>query len=226
MHLPLLQDDSKIHTVQKLLPFNMWHCPCYQSPLSFTGFIPISDVQSILYFILYKADQYPTSRNIQRPPLPGLVIEDVIIGLFFLPRKMFISQAVLQRDTIHCSCPIQGNLHSLSPQALSAAHAGNKCQNKSTSQAPSRNFQERKYCCGLKAVFFFLMLTFKKLQQSRAVAAAVLVSGWQSQGSDGARNRQRGASRGMDFWNRTVLMDLGSTVSFFPPPGDTSPWEV
>lgn len=73
---------------------------------------------------------------------------------------------------------------------------------KSTPQAPSRNFQERKYCCGLKAVFFFLMLTFKMLQQSRAVAAAVLVSGWQSQGSDGARSRQRGASRGMDFWNR------------------------
>lgn len=70
------------------------------------------------------------------------------------------------------------------------------------------------------------MLTFKILQQSRAVAAAVLVSGWQSQGSDGARSRQRRASRGMDFWNRTVLTDLGSTVSFFPSPGDTSPWEV
>lgn len=60
---------------------------------------------------------------------PCLVIDGAIIGLFFLPRKMFISQAVLQRDTIHCSCPIHGNLHSPSSQALSAAHAGNKCQN-------------------------------------------------------------------------------------------------
>lgn len=120
MYLPLVQHNSKIHTAQKLLPFNTWHCPCYQSPLSFIGFMSISDVQSILDFILYKADQYPTSRKIQRPPLPGLVIYDVIIGGFFLPRKMFVS---------HCSCPIQGNLHSLSPQALSAAHAGNKCQN-------------------------------------------------------------------------------------------------
>lgn len=129
MYLPLLQHNSKTHTVQRLLPFYTRLCPCYQSPLSFIGFIPISDVQSILYFIWYKADQYPTSRKIQRPPLPGLVIDGVIIGLFFLPRKMFISQAVLQRDTIHCSCPIQGNLHSPSSQALSAAHAGNKCQN-------------------------------------------------------------------------------------------------
>lgn len=103
--------------------------PLLQSPLFFIGFIPISDVHSILYFILYKADQYPTSRKIQRPPLPGLVIYDVIIGLVFLPRKMFVSQAVLQRDTSHCSYPIQGNLCSLSPQALPAAHAGNKCQN-------------------------------------------------------------------------------------------------
>lgn len=129
MYLPLLLHNSKIHTVQRLLPFYRRHCPCYQSLLSFLSFIPISDVQSILYFILYTADQYPTSRKIQRPPLPGLIIYDAIIGLFFLPRRMFVSQAVLQRDTTHCSYPIQGNLYSLSPQALSAAHAGNKYQN-------------------------------------------------------------------------------------------------
>lgn len=94
MYLPLVQHNSKIHTAQKLLPFNTWHCPCYQSPLSFIGFMSISDVQSILDFILYKADQYPTSRKIQRPPLPGLVIYDVIIGVFLLPRKC-LSHTVL-----------------------------------------------------------------------------------------------------------------------------------
>lgn len=87
MFLPLLQHNSKIHTVQKLLPLYTWHCPCYQSPLSFTGFMAIADVQSIFYFIWYKADQYPTSRKIQRPPLPGLVIYDVINGLVFPPGR-------------------------------------------------------------------------------------------------------------------------------------------
>lgn len=110
--------------------FNIWHCPCYQSPLSFIGFISISDVQSILYFILYKADQYPTSRKIQRPPLPGLVIYDALIGLFFLPRRVFVSQAVLHRDTTLLS-PHPGQFISLPflPKLYQQLMQGDKHQN-------------------------------------------------------------------------------------------------
>lgn len=54
-------------------------------------------------------------------------------------------------------------------------------------------------------------------QQSRAVAAAVLVSGWQSQGSDGAG---AGKEEQVEEWiSGTVFRDLGSTVSFFPLQG-------
>lgn len=60
------------------------------------------------------------------------------------------------------------------------------------------------------------MLIFKMLQQSRAVVAAVLISGWQSQGSDAAG---AGKEEQVEEWvsgTGTVLIDLQSTVSFFP----------
>lgn len=49
------------------------------------------------------------------------------------------------------------------------------------------------------------------------MAAAVLVSGWQSQGSDGAG---AGKEEQVEEWiSGTVFRDLGSTVSFFPLQG-------
>lgn len=86
--------------------------------------------------------------------MPDLTIYDVTIGLFFLLRRMFVSQAVLQRDTTHCSYPIQGYFYSFSPQGFNSSSCREQIP-KSTPQAPSRNSQERKCCCGLKVVFFF-----------------------------------------------------------------------
>lgn len=126
MYLPLLQHNSKTHTVQKCCHFTCGIAH-YQSPLSFIGFIPISDVQSILYFILYKADQYPPSRKTQRPPLPGLLIYDLTIDLFSLSGRMFVSHSQCCKGTpLTVPYPIQGCLYSFSPQVLSAAHVGNK----------------------------------------------------------------------------------------------------
>lgn len=121
MYLPLLHHNSKTHTVHKCCHFTCGIAH-YQSPLSFIGFIPIPDVQSILYFILYKADQYPPSRKTQRPPLPGLLIYDLTIDLFSLSGRMFVSQPVLQRDTTHCSLPHPGLFISLfSPSFISSS---------------------------------------------------------------------------------------------------------
>lgn len=147
------------------------------------------------------------------------------IGLFFLPRRMLVSQAVLQRDTTHCSLPHPVLFIFLFSPSFSSSSCREQIP-KSTPQALSRNFQERKRCRSLKAVFFFLMLTFKMLQQSRTRAAAVLVTRGQSQGSDGARSSQRRESRGMHFWNRNSSYGSWKYCQLFSSPGDTSLWEV
>lgn len=129
---------------------------------------------------------------------PCLAIYDVIISLFFPLQEDVCLTGSAAKGHHSLFLPHPGQfLFPFSPGFISSS-----CREqtpKSIPQAPSTNFQERKCCCGLKAVLFFSMLSFKILQQSRAMTAAVLVSGWQSQGSDGAKSRQRRASRGMDF---------------------------
>lgn len=226
MYLPLLQHNSKIHAVQKLLPFCTWHCPCDQSPLSFIGFISISDVQSIFVFHFVQSRSISHKQENTETTLgwPGNLWFNN--WPFFPPQEDFCLTGSAAKGHHSLFLPHPGQF--IFP--FSPSFSSSSCREqmpKSTPQAPSRNFQERKYCCGLKAVFFFfLMLIFKMLQQSRAVVAAVLISGWQSQGSDAAGSRQRRASRGMDFWNRNSSYRSSKYCQLFSPPGDTSPWEV
>lgn len=215
MYLPLLQHNSKTHTVQQCCHFPhgiAW----YQSPLSFIGFMPISDVQSILYFILYKADPIPPKQENAETTLAWPFMMWQLVS-FPSPGGCSSHSAAKGHHT-HCSLPHPGLfLFLFSPSFISSS-----CREqipKSTPQALSRNFQERKCCCSLKVIFFFWMSTFKVLEQSRAMAAAVLVTAWQSQGSDGARSRQRRASRGMDFWNRNSSYGSWKYCQFFPLQG-------
>lgn len=128
---------------------------------------------------------------------------------FFPPQGNVCLTAVLQRDTTHCSYPSQGNLYSLSPQALSAAHAGNKYQNPHLKHREGI-FKRENVAVAWRLFSFFDVTTV----QSRGCSC---VSKWMAKPRRWrCKEQQAGKEEQVEEWvSGTVLRDLGIIVSFF-----------
>lgn len=136
-----------------VLPFYIWHRLLPEPSVLYRFYAHFRCTKHFVFHFIQSRSNTPQAGKCRDHLC--LAIYDVTIGLFSLPRRMFVSQAVLQRDTtLTVPYPIQDYfLFLFSPSFISSS-----CREqipKSTPQALSRNFQERKCCCSLKVIFFF-----------------------------------------------------------------------
>lgn len=126
MYLPLLQHSSKMHTYRSCCHFTRGIAPVPEPSVLHRLCVHFRCTEHfVFHFVQSRSIPHKQENTETTLAWPG----NWCNTCFFPPQEDVCLTGSAAKGHQSLFLPHQGNLHSLSPQALSAAHAGNKCQN-------------------------------------------------------------------------------------------------